>query len=180
MHHKIEHNLDTIMLFREESRLPSAFSVDEALPDDPRALEAAARMLRFALAELCPDKNISAGKLLEAFRDSKLSSRLLMDRKGRKRRLLLGAEKRLPGRVELSGFICPDQPDTDWDYPNLAHRPWVDQGKGGGAVRTDDFFQIFDGCAVTAADLCIQFAEAVETKLPVDFLSAYDFHNGGM
>lgn len=179
MHHKIEHNLDTILLRRERNLRPSAFSIEEALPDDPAALSAAARMMRYVFARMYPEKKISAGRLLEAFRDAKLSSGLLTDKKGRKRRLLLGAERRLPLRVSLSSFICPDRPDEDWDYPNLAHRPWADLGKGGGVLRSDDFFTLFENSIPAAAGLCRAFFASVEEKKPVDFLSAYDFHNGG-
>lgn len=179
MHHKIEHNLDTILLLRERGTFPSAFNIEEALPDDPAALAAAARMMRYVFARMYPEKKISAAKLLEAFRDSKLSSGLLQDKKGRKRRLLLRAESKVPARVSLSSFICPDRPDGDWDYPNLSHRPWADQGKGGGILRTDDFFVLFENGVSAAAGLCRSFRACVEEKKPVDFLGDYDFHNGG-
>ncbi len=179
MHHKIERNLDTILLQGQRGLPPSAFSIEEALPDDPDALAAAARMLRYVFAGMYANKKVSAGRLLEAFWDSKLSSGLLLDKTGRKRRFLLRAEGKLPARVSLSSFICPDRPDADWDYPNLAHRPWADLGKGGGALRTDDFFALFEDGVPAAAAACRSFRSSVEQRKPVDFLSGYDFHNGG-
>ncbi|HIZ83804.1 MAG TPA: zinc dependent phospholipase C family protein [Firmicutes bacterium] len=179
MHHKIEHNLDTIMLRREWDMPPSRFPIAEAMPDDPPALEAAARMLRYVIARMYPDQSTSVIKLTEAFRDCRLSAGLLVDKKGRKRRALLGIEAKLPARVSLSSFICPDTPDADWDYANQSHHPWIDQGKGKGAVHNEDFFTLFDQNIQTAAELCTAYHRCVTEGEPTDFLSAYDFHNGG-
>lgn len=179
MHHKIEHNLDTVMLRRELGLSPSAFSMERALPDDRPMLDVAAKMMRYVLASLYPHERITVSALRQALRDSRLTAGLLTDGKGRKRRLLQRLERALHTRVLLSGFICPERPDRDFDYPNLAHAAWVDRGLGQGSSSTEDFFSLYDRAARTAASLCLQYERSVKDKRPPLYLSAYDFHNGG-
>ena len=128
----------------------------------------AARMLRCVIARMYPERSTSVIKLMEAFRDCRLSAGLLVDKKGRKRRALLGIEAKLPARVSLSSFICPDTPDADWDYANQSHRPWIDQGKGKGAVHNEDFFTLFDQNIQTAAELCAAYHRCVTEGEPTD------------
>ena len=179
MHHKIEHNLDTIMLRRELGQMPSDFSAEAALPENQRMLGTAARMMRYVLAALYPAERISVSNVEQAFKDARLIAGLLTDPMGRKRRLLQSAEKLFHTRAVLSGFICPIQPDGDWDYPNLSHMPWIDRGLGRGKASRDDFFCIFSQAERTAVSLCQRFQQCTELRKQPEFLSAYGFHNGG-
>lgn len=182
MHHKIESNIDVIMLRKELSRAPKSFDIKEALPDDSKADKGAmniqSKMLAEVINELYPDKKVKKGQVKKAFLQSRRYIKLMLDKKGRKVKLMHWIERKQKLGLSLSCFIRPEIPQDDFDYINENHLRWEQRGVGTSKVSSVDFYSLFEKASSDSEYLISRFRECTLNNQPVFFLSDYRFHNG--
>lgn len=178
MHHKIEHNLDVIMLKGLEERSVTGFRIREALPFCPKGLKAAAKAMAFAVNEVCPDTQVTWQEIYAALRNHKKYENLLLSRHGRRRAIANWVEQKNQLGVSLSCFVRPAEPERDFDYVNSAGRRWQNNGLAGGRPSSQNFLQLFDAAVEKSIYLAERFKDCADHRQPLYFLQEYRFDNG--
>lgn len=178
MHHKIEHNIDVIMLKGLEDRQVTRFHIKEALPSCRRGLKAAAKAMTFAINEIFRDTPVSESEVYKAFKDCRKYEGLLISRHGRRRAIAQWLEQKKNLGISLSCFVRPETPDKDFDYVNSRGERWYSEGLAGGRPCRDNFLQIFDKAVSSAAYLAERFKNCADHRQPLYFLKDYRFDNG--
>lgn len=178
MHHKIEHNLDVILLKKFENRSAATFRIGEALPRNRKGLKAAAKALAFMANEVIADYPVKSSDIYDALKDCKRYGRFLLSRRGRRRKFALWLEKKKDLGVSLSCFVRPAEPETDFDYTNAAHKRWISRGLAGGRPSSLDFNAIFDKGVEDSVYLAKRFKDCADHRQPLYFLQDCRFDNG--
>ncbi len=178
MHHKMEHNLDTIALLELENRPIAGFRVREALPSCCRELKAVSRMMAQVVNTLSGQELVEEKEIYGAFRDFKTYSGLLLSKRGRRRNMALWLEQKKKLGVSLSCFVSPLEPETDFDYVNRKHARWISRGLAGGRPSSVDFFALFDKAVEDGAYLAGRFRDCADHHQPLYFLKQFRFDNG--
>lgn len=178
MHHKIEHNLDVIMLKGLEDRSVTKFRIREALPFCPKGLKAASKAMAYAINEVCPDTPVTSKEIYSAFRDHKKYENLLLSRHGRRRAIANWVEQKKQLGVSLSCFVRPEEPEKDFDYVNSSGKRWRNNGLAGGRPSSQNFLQLFDTAVEKSVYLAERFKDCADHRQPLYFLTEYRFDNG--
>lgn len=178
MHHKIEHNIDVIMLAGLEKRKVINFKIKEALPSCARGLKAAAKAVEFMVNEVSPDTPVSYKEIYSAFKDFKKYSGFLLSRRGRRRHIAQWLENKHNLGVSLSCFVRPEEPENDFDYMNINAARWLSKGTAGGRPSSAGFLDLFDKAVENGAYLAERFKDCADHRQPIYFLKDYRFDNG--
>lgn len=178
VHHKIERNLDVIMLEKELGKQPAQFRLGVAMPWGRKARKAQSRMMEYVIRYLFPDRNIPHTHILSAYRDYRWLSGLLQDKRGWKRKLAAFIQKHWIKNGSLTCAFWPPVPEQDWDYVNSSRFRWTENGTARGRTSTADFYSIFEKAVEDAVYLAGRFKDCADHNQPIYFLEDYAFHNG--
>ena len=178
MHHKIEHNLDVILLEKLEGRRLSSFKIREALPSCRKGLRAAAKAVGFVVNELYPDRPVPEKEIYKACCDFRRDEGLLLHHRRFSRAVARKLEEKKKLGKSLSFFIRPESPWDDFDYTNAKKMRWYSAGLAGGRPSSADFFTVFDKGVEDSAYLAGRFKNCADHRQPLYFLKDYRFDNG--
>ena len=178
MHHKIEHNLDVILLEKLEDRRLSSFKMREALPSCRKGLHAAAGAIAFVTNELYSDYPTSEKEIYKAFCDFRRYEGLLLRHRRLGRKVAGKLEEKKGLGNSISFFIRPESPWDDFDYTNSEKKRWYAAGLAGGRPSSADFFSIFQKGVEDSAYLAGRFKDCAEHRQPLYFLKDFRFNNG--
>lgn len=178
LHHKIEHNLDVILLEKLENRRLTSFKIREALPSCRKGLRAAAKAVCFMVNEVYPEHPVPEKEIVKAFRDFRRYEGLLLHHRRIGRTVAHKLEEKKNLGNSLSFFIRPESPWDDFDYTNAGKSRWYAAGLAGGRPSSADFFSIFQKGVEDSAYLAVRFKDCADHRQPLYFLKDYCFDNG--
>lgn len=178
MHHKIEHNIDVIMLLGLENRSASKFKIREAYPHCRKGVKAVAKAFAYAINENFTDDTLYESDVYAALKDARKYQNLLLSRKGRRRAIASWIEQKNQLGVSLSCFVRPEEPEKDFDYVNGNGARWINNGLAGGRPSSQNFLQLFDKAVEDASYLAGRFKDCADHRQPLYFLKDFRFDNG--
>lgn len=156
-HSLIEVNLDVILLRYEKSDLPSSVKLLSCAPKDETVTQHIA-VLYPMLARAVLQREVTLDDISESAKHYQKWLRKHTDRTGLKKDLVLRREKKKRIAPYSSVMYRSITEDDTYDYANIANNEW----DGGGALRTDSFFDLFEQ------------ADALSQKMADAFLSGGD------
>ena len=176
MHHKIENNLDILMLKREKNQTISDFKIGRALPWDNAGIKAAAGAVSYMASDVSKDTPCSMDEAFSAFVDIRKYAAFLLKWRNPKRKIARFFEKKRKKGEDLGGFFRADTSDNDFDYLNSAHKKWCCDAQGD--PRNSDFYEIFDKSVTDSVNLAQRFSDCVQHRKPIYFLDDFKFYGG--
>ena len=174
MHHKIENNLDVLMLKRQKDMSVSRFKISDALPKDKKGLKAAAKALSYMVNDVSKDTPCSSEEIFDAFLDMRKYAAFLLKWRAPKRIIARFIEKKRNMGDSISNFFRNDNADSDFDYINASHATWCCDAQGDS--RNSDFYEIFDKSVIDSVQLAQRFLDASQHAKPIYFLDDFKFY----
>lgn len=139
----LEADIDTILLWRCQRRLPSEFHQSETIALSKEQKDIISAALHYAFSKTYPGLGATRRRILQAIYAMQLSTKLLYDPTGRKKKLIRRFERVVPGYPILSPLVPSDPPAAFKDPCNQKHRPWSNPWKPE-LKSTASFYELFE------------------------------------
>lgn len=139
----LEADIDTVLLWRCQRRLPSEFHQNETISLSKEQRTVVSAVLHYAFSKTYPGLKVTNRRIAQAIYAMRLSTKLLYDPSGLKKKLIRRIERIFPGYPLLSPLVPSDPPTAYKDPCNQRHRPWSNPWKSA-LKSTASFYELFE------------------------------------
>lgn len=159
-HFRIESALDTIVLRRETGRLIRDFPLNSVLPKRGDHDLVIGRLYLPIFQRMLNTPDATVQHIALAPGDMRQGTTLLTDRTLLKQKALIRPLEKLVHKGAFASSLMRPEDTSDWDYANESHAQWVNPFDEA-YVSTDSFFELYDLAACEAADMILEFQNAL-------------------
>jgi hypothetical protein len=174
-HNLIEHEIDTLLLWRFDGLTVADFDPETCVPASDPALQICAESLQYTCCKLL-GCTYGVSSFRQAYTDTVKVSRFLHDKAGGKRRFIQRLERVLHTGPALSSLIWSLKAD-DWDYLNEKGEQWYNPTSPE-KKYTDSFLQLYKRATELSVRMITDFLSCIDRNQPIRITDKSPFNNG--